>query len=82
MNSLYIMADSARARGSAAQIRQRSPACAARMARPDGSPDHRDADQGELPRVGLNAWQYFGDPRRSKGLLPTPRAEDRCESAT
>ncbi len=47
MNSLYIMADSG-ARGSAAQIRQLAGMRGIYGA--TGRLDHRDADQGELPR--------------------------------
>ena len=61
MNSLYIMADSG-ARGSPAQIRQLA-GMRGLMAQ-SGRLDHRDADQGELPRRPERPAVLQLDPRR------------------
>ena len=64
MNSLYIMADSG-ARGSAAQIRQLA-GMRGLMAQ-SGRLDHRDADQGELPRRPERPAVLQLDARRAQG---------------
>ena len=63
-NSIYMMADSGRAR-----LRRADPP-ARRHARPDGQArrlDHRDADHGELPRGPERPAVLHLDPRRAQG---------------